>query len=426
MSPAESDRPLRVGYVLKKFPRLSETFILNEVLELQRQGVDVHVISLYPPDDGRFHAGVAELKNPVVYVPEMRLHQAFAELLRERPLVQPMLARLGDALQYLLDLGEEQGAPVLKRALAVAIAMARLDLHHVHAHFATIAVRTALVCRMLTGASYSFTCHAKDIYRDTVSPTEFARLLDHAAFAVTVCDANREFVLDRLAPGRGDKLMRLYNGVDLTRFVAAPSVASEEPPEILAVGRLVPKKGFHVLLDACAQLKRRGIVFRCVLVGDGEEKDALVAQVAELGLADVVTLTGALSHEAIVPLLQRATLACLPCIEDDQGNRDALPTTLLEALACGLPCVSTPVGGVPEIVHEGVHGHLVPQNDSASLADALARLLADPTTRARFGAAGRAHALDRFDLTRNVAMLRGRFAQALAVRSAHAVLEAVS
>lgn len=426
MSPVERTEPMRVGYVLKKFPRLSETFILNEVLELQRQGVDVHVISLYPPDDGRFHAAVAELKNPVVYVPEMRLHQAFSELLRDRSLVQPMLGRLGAALDYLLDLGEAQGTPVLKRALAVALAMARLRLHHVHAHFATIAARTALTCRMLTGASYSFTCHAKDIYRDTVSPTEFARLLDEAAFAVTVCDANRDYVLERLAPGRGDKLLRLYNGVDLSRFVATPDAERASPPEILAVGRLVPKKGFHVLLDACALLKGRGTAFRCVLVGDGEEKAALEAQVDRLQLRDVVTLTGALSQESIVPLMRTASIAALPCVEDDQGNRDALPTTLLEALACGLPCVSTPVGGVPEIIEEGVNGHLVPQNDAVSLAAAIERLLADRAACRRFGAAGRSRALERFDLTHNVATLRACFARALASPAPAPALELAS
>lgn len=398
----------RVGYVLKKFPRLSETFILNEVLELQRQGVDVHVLSLYTPDEGRFHADVALLENPITYVPELRPRDLFRRLDDQRGALPAVLARAADALEYVLDLGEVDGLPVLKRALPLALEIERLGLQHVHAHFATIAARAALCVRHLTGVPFSVTAHAKDIYRETVRPDRFARIVDDAEFLVTVCDANRDYILDALAPGREDKVVRLYNGVDLDRFAASASPAGDGVPRLLSVGRLVPKKGFPVLLDACAELMRRGVRFECEIVGDGEDRAALEARAAALGLGAHVTFAGALPQDEVVRRTRRADLMCLSCVTDADGNKDALPTTLLEGLACGRAVVSTPVGGVPEIITHGENGLLVPEGDVAALADALADLLRDPATRARMGEAGRRRAERDFDLRANVGSLRAR------------------
>lgn len=401
--------PVKVGYVLKKFPRLSETFILNEILELERQGQEVHVLSLYPPDDGRFHSGVAALKNPIVYLPDMSLRECFRYLARRRQQLGPMLDRIGPALDYVLSLGEESGTPVLKRALAVALEIERLGISHLHAHFATIAARTALVVKMLTGTSYSVTAHAKDIYSAGVDAEEFAWLVDESSFFVTVCDANRDYILERLAPGRERKVARLYNGVDLARFAPRQDERVAAPHSLVAVGRLVAKKGFHVLLDACAELARRGTAFDCAIVGDGEEREALEAQRERLGLGGRVRFLGALPQEQVIPLYRDATLAVLPCVTDAEGNRDALPTTLLEALACGLPVVSSPVGGVAEIVDHAENGLLVPENDAGALANAISELFDAAPMRQSFGAAGRRKAERVFDLSQNVAELGARF-----------------
>ncbi len=402
---------IRVGYLLKKFPRLSETFILNEVLELERQGLDVHVISLYAPDDGRFHSLVARLRNPITYVPDLSFRECFGFLMRRRRALQPMLGRIGTALDYVLGLGEEHGAPVMKRALAAALEVERLGITHLHAHFATIAARTALAIHHLLGTTYSVTAHAKDIYRASVDPAEFAGIVDASAFLMTVCDANRDYILARLAPAaerpeRESAVRRLYNGVDLSLFAPARAPAVAGGRRILAVGRLVPKKGFHVLIDACALLAAQGVEFACDIVGEGAERERLAASIVAHDLAGRVRLLGALPQDEVLPLYRNAAVSVLPCVTDAEGNRDALPTSLIESLACGVPVVSTPVGGVGEIVDHGVNGLIVPENDATALAAAVADLLEDDGKRRAFGAAGREKSEQRFDLTRNVAELR--------------------
>jgi len=402
----------RVGYLLKKFPRLSETFILNEILELQRQGLDVHVLSLYMPDDGRFHSAVAELVHPITYVPELGPRDLFRRFAERRGDLRRLMNRIGTALDYLFDLGEADGLPVMKRALGVALEVERLELDHIHAHFATIASRTALAVKLLTGVSYSITAHAKDIYRSTVQPEAFARLVDESECLVTVCESNRDHILAELAPGRDQKVRRLYNGVDLERFrQREPRVprSTGEAPSILAVGRLVQKKGFAILIRACAELRNQGVRFQCRIVGDGEQRAELLELIASLNAGAVVELAGALPQDRILPLYAQADVVALPCVQDQDGNRDALPTTLLEALACGLPVVSTPVVGVPEIVIDGQNGRLVPEGDVAALAAALKELLLSAELRERFGRAGRLRAEHCFDLRQNVRALRELF-----------------
>ena len=399
----------RVGYILKKFPRLSETFVLNEILELERQGLDVHVISLYVPDEGRFHSLVAHLRNPIVYVPEMSFRECFAYLMRRRRALQPMLTNLGSALDYVLGLGEEHGAPVMKRALAAALEVERLGLTHLHAHFATIAARTALAIHLLLGTRFSITAHAKDIYREGVSAREFSTFVDRSSFLVTVCDANRDYILETLAkasevPSRAEKVIRIYNGVDLSLF--EPATVPTREPRLLAVGRLVRKKGFHVLIDACAKLVEKGVEFKCDIIGDGEERERLSAQIAERALTGRVRLLGAMPQDQVVPEYRRSILSLLPCVTDRDGNRDALPTSLLESFASGVPVISSPVGGVSEIVDHGVNGWLVPEDDASALADAIARSIADPRELDRMGVAARRKAESMFDLRSNVARLR--------------------
>ena len=405
------ERRPRVGYLLKKFPRLSETFILNEILELQRQDVDVHVLSLYTPDDGRIHGAVAELVNPITFVPELRLRELYRRFSEHRGDLKALMVRAGLALDYLFDLGEYDGLPVMKRALAVALEVQRLELDHIHAHFATISARTALAVKLLTGVSYSLTAHAKDIYRSTVKPAQFARLVDESECLVTVCDYNRNHILSELAPGRDQKVRRIHNGVDLERFrPKAPGPRrTDDPPNILGVGRLVPKKGFALLIRACAELRDRAVPFRCKIVGDGEERQALDDLVESLNLGDRVELTGGLPQDRLVPLYGQADIVCLPCVTDTDGNRDALPTTLLEALACGVAVVSTPVVGIPEIVIDGQNGRLVPEGDLPLLVIALEELLLNADLRSRFAEQGRLRAEQCFDLKQNVRRLCEQF-----------------
>lgn len=406
---------MHVGYVLKKFPRASETFVLNEVLALQRHGVDVTVFSLNRPDDGVFHRGLAELKRPVVYLPTRKPDAWLLQMQTQRALLRERGATLLAELDDLLAAARPDLWQVLGFGLDLALLARQHGVQHLHAHFATVAAYAARTASRLADLPFSVTCHAKDIYRDGIVPAHYQSLLAGSAFVVTVCEANARWIRSELAGAAPIDVRVLYNGVDTQSFHPRHR-APGQPPLLLAIGRLVEKKGFHVLFEALALLARDGLRPRCVLVGDGEERRALAAQAQRLGL-DHVEFAGMRTHEEVRDFVHRAQAMVLPCIVGQDGNRDALPTVLLEALAAGLPVISTPIGGVEEIVADGQAGVLVPAGEAAPLAAAIARLCQDDGERQRLARAGRARAEACFDLQTNVGVLRGWFTRAIAART---------
>jgi glycosyltransferase involved in cell wall biosynthesis len=277
-------------------------------------------------------------------------------------------------------------------------------MRHIHAHFASTAASVALHVHRLTGVPYSFTAHAKDIYRYGLDFDHLRTKLDQAQFAVTVSDYNRHH-LARLGGGR---VVRVYNGVDLRRFV--PNGGSrDDPPLVLGVGRLVEKKGFDVLIQACALLRADGVRFRCLIVGKGELAHDLQRLISALGLEEHVELAGPLPREKLLELFPRASVVAAPCIVGRDGNRDGLPTVLTEAMAFKLPVVATPVTGIPELVDDGRTGLIVPERDPAALAAAIRRLIEDRETARRLAEAGRERVERDFDLRVNVGELRELF-----------------
>ena len=391
-----------VAYLIKMYPRFSETFILAELLELERQGATLQVFSLKKPDDGIFHADVARLRARVTYLPESPLLDPGSFAAAHRELLAADPRRYARALGAALRRGRAATLKHFLQAGWIAVRLRRAGIAHVHAHFASGPAAVALHLHRLTGITYSFTAHAKDIYIQDVDREELAAKLRAARFAVTVSDYNREH-LSRLAGG--GRLVRIYNGLDLERF-APNGAAPEEPPLVLAVGRLIEKKGFADLVEACARLRDEGRRFRCRIVGKGELRGALRRRIAELGLEDVVELAGPLPREALLELYPRASVLVAPSVVGADGNRDGLPTVLIEAMALGVPVVSTDVTGIPELVEDGRTGLLVAQHDPAALAAAIGRLLADSAGAAALAAAGRERVQRRFDLRANVAQLR--------------------
>ncbi len=405
--------PLRIGYVAKKFPRFSETFIVNEILALEERGLEITTLSRRLPDEGRFHPSVARLGRPVRYLSEGRSDALGSVLAREGEVLDDCLDRLPDAIRWLRRFGLPSPLGLLAEALA-AVAIARREgLAHLHAHFATDATTVALLAHRLGGIPYSFTAHAKDLYRDAVDPALFAEKVDGARFVVTVCDANLAHIRGRLAPRSRTPVLRLYNGIDLSFFAPAERNGAR-PRAIVAVGRLVPKKGFEVLVDAATQLAARGVDFEVEIIGDGECAPALRERIERAGLAGHVRLLGALPQPEVRDRLRTAAVGCLPCVVDDDGNRDALPTSLLESMAVGLPIVSTPVGGVAEIVADGETGWLVPPGEPEALATALAEALAEPERSRARGALGRRRAEALFDVRANTARLHDLFRRSAA------------
>jgi glycosyltransferase involved in cell wall biosynthesis len=391
-----------VGYILKMFPRFSETFILAELLELERQGLPVHVFSLKKPDDGVFHADVAKLTAGVTYLPESALLDPAAFAGAHRQLAAREPRRYLSALSAAARRRRLSTLKHFLRAGFIAPHVRRLGITHVHAHFASGPTSVALHLHRLTGVSFSFTAHAKDIYLNGVDRQELATKLRCARFAVTVSDYNRRHLA---ALAEEDAPLRIYNGLDLDGF--SPNGASrDDPPLVLGVGRLVEKKGFADLVRACSALARDGQRFRCMIVGKGQLAGELRSLVHRLELADVVELAGPLPRERLLRLYRRASVLVAPCIVGADGNRDGLPTVLIEAMALGVPVVSTDVTGIPELVVNEQTGLLVGQRDPEALASAVRRLLVDRVGAERLARAARQRVERDFDLRENAKQLR--------------------
>ncbi len=375
-----SDR-LHVGYVLKQYPRLSETFILNEILGLEENDVDVSIFSLRYATEGRFHPATAAVKGSVRYLANPD-KTAFLDAFRALPELR--LERLDQIFAFIDLLPAARRARLVLQAIEIAGAVNRSGIDHLHAHFLTVAAHTAHLVHLLTGVPYSVTAHAKDIYRNSVDWDIATRVAQDAAAVVTVCDANLRYLADRL--GTGCRLVRIYNGLG-PQDQPTP-VESRTAGLVLGVGRLVEKKGFDLLLRAVADLAPDHPDLTCVLVGDGDQRAALEAQAIHLGIEPRVTFTGAQPQNEVAAWLRRAQIMAAPCRVGTDGNRDALPTVLLEALGAGLPVVTTPVSGIPEIIAHGEQGLIVECDDSAAFTAALARLLQDRQLVASMAAAG--------------------------------------
>jgi colanic acid/amylovoran biosynthesis glycosyltransferase len=390
-----------IAYILKMYPRFSETFVLNELLELERQGVPLRIFSLREPNDGIVHREVELVRGDVTYI---RWQRVLAVARAHAKVFRRSSARYVEALLFAVRRRRLSSLKHFLQAGVIADHVQREGVCHIHAHFASSAASVALDVHRLTGVPYSFTAHAKDIYRNGLDIDHLRMKLDQARFAVTVSDYNR----DHLARLGARHVVRIYNGIDLRRFVPDGG-ASDEPPLVLAVGRLVEKKGFDVLIRACELLRVDGVRFRCLIVGKGELAHDLQSLISALDLDQYVELAGPLPREKLLELFPRAAAVAVPCVVGSDGNRDGLPTVLTEAMALQIPVVATPVTGIPELVEDGRTGLLVSERDVRALADAIGQLLHEPETAARLAAAGRERVERDFDLRENVRQLRELF-----------------
>ncbi len=391
---------LRIGYVLKVFPRVSETFVINEIRAMESAAEDISVFSLHHNPAGPVRHGILQdLRAPLTYVDDT---------LPDEAEVGPVRKRLAKQLK----IPHNQWDRLLPRKyVRLAMRLAQLaeqaGIQHLHAHFASRATHVSALAAHLCGIPFSLTAHAKDIYHEDTDSEALRWKIEQAAFTVTVTDYNLRHLRELLAdkPGVADRVVRIYNGVEMARF----GNRRDEPAEsarIVSVGRLVEKKGFDVLIRACAQMKAAGRTFRCEIIGGGGLEQELRNLIGELRVEDVCSLVGSMSTEEVAEYLRAASMIVLPCVVARDGNVDALPTVLLEAMACARPVVSTRLSGIPEIVEEGRTGLLVDPSDIEALADALGRLLDHPEEAAAMGQFGRDRAESLFDLHVNAKKLR--------------------
>lgn len=359
----------RIGYVLKVYPRFSETFVVTEILAREAAGADLRIYAMRPTTDARFHPELARVKAPVTWVPRPTNANRFWQQVTASIKDPEILANFAAILPELTELEASdvaQGVALAQKAKADGIT-------HLHAHFASLAGRMAWVASKLTGIPYTVTTHAKDIFHESVNPVWLRRICGDAAQVLAISRFNEGY-LQRVLTGTGANLVLLYNALELSRFEYMKPSLPTGKLKIAAVGRFVPKKGFRELLDAAAILAERGVDFSLTLGGDGELEEELRQKVEQLGLTEQVTMPGPLTQEEVRQLLRSNHVFVAPCVPADDGNMDGLPTVVLEAMACGAPVITTAVTGLPEVVHDGETGLLLEPGDVPALADALASI----------------------------------------------------
>lgn len=395
---------VKVAYIMSRFPKLSETFVLYEMLALQQQGIEVEVFPLINERAKVIHAEAKPFVARAHYLPVFSLSILFANLyfLMKKPAAYlgmwlAVLRGTFGSLNYMAG-----GLGIIPKAAKFAYDMQRLGITHVHAHFANHPTVAAFVINRLTGIPFSFTAHAHDLYVDQHMLKEKVRA---AKFVVAISEYNKNLITKYAGEAMRNKIKIVHCGVDTRLFQPRQKPAGQAPFTIVCVGSLEEKKGQTYLVEACKILKQRGLVFVCHLIGDGASRPALEAQISRDGLADVVKLEGGRPRDEVLKMLARADVVSLPSIRTKSGKMEGIPVALMEPLACEVPVVSTRISGIPELVEDGLTGLLVAPEDPVALANALQRLANNPELGIRLGQAGREKVLREFDLKDNTAML---------------------
>lgn len=392
----------RVVYLVSRFPVTSETFIVREIDSLDRLNkFDLEIRSLFPAPDGAVHDIARRWSDRLVRPSTADALAGFAWALLTRPIaVSSALATVtGDYLRR---------PPLLVRALITVLLacahardLARLPASHVHAHYATYPALAAWVCHRLAGASYSFTVHAHDLYVDT---SMLGRKIADARYVVTISDYNRA-LLEQHNPTQ-TPIRVVHAGIDTAAYHFRPrGIPTDGEVRALAVASLQQYKGHAVLLEALAMGGAGVDRITLDLVGDGVLRGELEALVDRLGLRDRVRFLGSCAEDAVRASLDAADLFVLPSLVADDGQMEGLPVVLMEALASGVPTVSTRLSGIPEIVVDGVTGLLATPGDAVSLNDTLTAMVQRGSAAVEFAEAGRTLVARQFDLGDSVAAL---------------------
>jgi colanic acid/amylovoran biosynthesis glycosyltransferase len=402
---------------VSRFPKISETFVLYEILALEAQGFRVDLYPLLRSNERLVHREAIPLLARARFQPFISRAVIASNLrsLRRHPrrylgALWSIVAGTVGSRNYLLG-----GLAIFPKAVHAADSMQRDGVAHVHCHFANHPALAGLVIKRLTGVPFSFTAHAFDIYVDRhMLRTKVAE----AAFVTTISEYNRRLIVEHCGDQADAKVAVIHCGVDSEVFRPRKDERRAREFTIACVGTLEPKKGQPVLVEACAILRHQGIDVICNIVGEGPERAALERAIADAGLEGRVALLGARTRAEVAALLARSDVLVAPSVPLPNGKKEGIPIVLMEAMSCEMPVVASEISGIPELVEHERTGLLAPPGDAAALARALQRLHAEPGLRNRLGGAARRKVQREFDLSANAALLGRRFeAAAVAVRT---------
>ncbi|HFD12297.1 MAG TPA: colanic acid biosynthesis glycosyltransferase WcaL [Crenotrichaceae bacterium] len=410
-----------IAYILKGYPRLSETFISNEIYLLESMGLKLRIYSIKQSDEQQSHGVINKIQAPVCYLPPLTSlsnttlphwlwlnYPAYADdhirLLKQHPFAY--LKTLGKTLWMTIRYRKTVWSGLRKvfikefiQAGSIAVKVMEIEsVCHLHAHFCHGATTVAMFASSMTGKPYSFTAHAKDIYQHDLNPGNLLqKKIQQSAFVTTCTGANQIYLASLMGK---DSIHKIYHGLDIHQFKPATHRVrnNHEPVRIISVGRYVEKKGFHYLLEACFQLKKLGYQFECRIIGEFDDQYLRLQQLREkLALEDCVALSGPITHEDLASIYQQSDIFALPCQVLGNGDRDGIPNVLMEAMASGLAVVSSNISGIPELIDSGKDGLLVSEKDSSALAEALQDLISNTGLRLELGKQARHRICREFD-----------------------------
>lgn len=403
--------PKKVAFVLKGYPRLSETFIAQEIAALEARGLDILIVSLRHPTDRKRHPLHEQIKAPVLYLPEY-LYQEPWRVLRSwlRARRQP---GYGAALQlWWRDLKRDMTPNRIRRFGQALVLAAELpqDCSHLHAHFIHTPGSVTRYAARILQLPWTASAHARDIW---ITPEwEKREKLADCRWAVT-CTAHNVTHLSALSDP--SKVSLVYHGLDFSRFPAPPDWRplrdgrdAQDPVRILSVGRAVEKKGYDILLQALSQLPR-DLHWRFTHIGGGPLLASLKARAGDLGIADRIAWLGAQAQDAVIGAYRDADVFALASRRDRDGDMDGLPNVLMEAQSQALPCVASSISAVPELIVDGETGLLVPPENAGELAVALSHLIVDPALRHRLGTQAATRVRRDFGMGQGIDALARRF-----------------
>jgi len=401
-------RKRRIAYIMSRFPKLTETFILYEILAIEKQGAAVEVFPLLKERTKTCHPEARQIVARAHFHPFMspRILLAQWHFIRRSPgkyftlWLDVLRSTFGSFNFFFGALG------IFPKTVLFAYEMEKLQIQHIHAHFANHPALSAFIIHRLTGIPYSFTAHGSDLH---VERKMLDKKLRSALFAVTVSSYNKNLMTEECGEGVRDRIHIIHCGVDTNLFQprAERTNASEFKGvfQILCVASFEEVKGHRYLVEACRLLADREIEFTCHLVGDGPLRRKIETQIEYSKLADKIQLHGALPRNQIITMLGNADAFVLASVPTKQGKREGIPVVLMEAMSSGLPVVASNLSGIPELVEDGISGILTPPKDSQLLARALAELYGNPMLRSRMGKSGREKVLDEFSLEKNTSKL---------------------
>lgn len=397
---------LKVAYILSRFPYLTETFILREMVRLRQLGLDVHVFSLLPPLPTPVHQQAQEMMPYVHYSPfllsaNLILAQLYFLIRSPIKYIRALFMAIWQTYRERLVL--LRVLLIFPKSVYFAKQMRDLKIDHIHAHFVWVNGIAAKVASDLTGITFSLHPHAFGLFmRDQEC---VRRQLELATGVVTVSEYHRRYIADLCPRWSLDDIKVVHYGLDPTEFTPAYVPPEDNSVRIISVGSLVEKKGHEYLIDACAQLAEKGYQFHCSIVGIGSWHSALQARIDGHHLQSRVSLLGARNQTEVKNLYHHSDIFVLACVVAQSGDRDGMPNVLLEAMAMQLPVVTTPVTGIPELVRDGETGLLVPERDVSALAQAIEQLINDKAVRHKLGQQGRQAVLAGFDIHKTAAQL---------------------